>query len=375
MGDERAETYLRLRAEAELRRAGDQLRTLEGEPGAKPGIRARGGSEPVTSTAAVASPVDFAEYGDYMVNAPVRPDGAFVRPLYRFTGRVTAEGSSGYRAEPGRYHLYVSLACPWAHRCVIVRRLLGLEEVVTLSVVDPIRDGRGWAFREGPGYTADPVNGFTLLREAYEATEPGYDGHVSVPVLWDRETGKILSNNFPDITINLATEFGQWATRGVNLYPAALRPEIDALNERVYATVNNGVYRCGFATTQEAYATAVAALFATLDDLEERLAARRYLFGEQITEADVRLWVTLARFDAVYITHFKANLRRLVNYPNLWAYARDLYQQPAFGETTNFDHIKRHYYGTHPQINPLRIVPAGPILNWAAPQQRESMPS
>jgi putative glutathione S-transferase len=329
----------------------------------------------VTSTAAVASPVDFTEYGDYSLKAPARPDGAFVRPLYRFQDRITADGSSGYLAEPGRYHLYVSLACPWAHRSVIVRSLLGLEDVVTLSVVDPIRDGRGWAFREGPGYMADPVNGFTLLREAYEATEPGYDGHVSVPVLWDRETGRIVSNNFPDITINLATEFGQWAAPGVDLYPAALRPEIDALNERVYATVNNGVYRCGFATSQQAYAAAVAPLFATLDDLEERLAGRRYLFGAQITEADVRLWVTLGRFDAVYVTHFKANLRRLVDYPNLWGYARDLYQQPAFGQTTNFDHIKRHYYGTHPQINPLRIVPAGPILDWAAPHHRESLPA
>jgi putative glutathione S-transferase len=326
----------------------------------------------VTSTAAVAGPVDFTEFGDYSLKAPARPDGAFVRPLYRFGDRVTADGSSGYLAEPGRYHLYVSLACPWAHRAVIVRTLLGLEEVVTLSVVDPIRDGRGWAFREGPGYTADPVNGFTLLREAYEAAEPGYDGHVSVPVLWDRETGRVVSNNFPDITINLETEFGQWATPGVDLYPAALRPEIDALNERVYATVNNGVYRCGFAASQQAYAEAVAALFATLDDLEERLGERRYLFGGQITEADVRLWVTLARFDAVYVTHFKANLRRLVDYPNLWAYARDLYQQPAFGPTTDFDHIKRHYYGTHPRINPLRIVPAGPILDWAAPHGRES---
>jgi putative glutathione S-transferase len=319
--------------------------------------------------------VDFAEYGDYSLKAPVRPDGAFVRPLYRFQDRVTADGSSGYLAEPGRYHLYVSLACPWAHRSVIVRSLLGLQDVISMSVVDPVRDGRGWAFREGPGYTADPVNGFTLLREAYEATEPGYDGHVSVPVLWDRKTGRIVSNNFPDITINLATEFTQWARPGADLYPAALRPQIDALNERIYATVNNGVYRCGFATTQQAYADAVAALFATLDELQERLADRRYLFGGQITEADVRLWVTLARFDAVYVTHFKANLRRLVDYPNLWAYARDLYQQPAFGQSTDIDHINRHYYGTHPQINPLRIVPAGPILDWAAPQDRASLAS
>jgi putative glutathione S-transferase len=245
--------------------------------------------------------------------------------------------------------------------------------VVSLSVVDPIRDGRGWAFRDGPGYGPDPVNGFTLLREAYEESEPGYDGHISVPVLWDRETSQIVSNNFPDITIDLGTQFGAWAAAGIELYPEPLRAEIDALNERVYASVNNGVYRCGFAGTQEAYDVAVAALFSTLDELEERLAGRRYLFGDQITEADVRLWVTLARFDAVYITHFKANIRRLVDYPNLWAYARDLYQQPAFGPTTNFDHIKRHYYTTHPHLNPLRIVPAGPVLDWAEPHHRDKL--
>jgi putative glutathione S-transferase len=327
----------------------------------------------MTRTAPVASPVDFQSYGDYSVKAPVRADGAFVRPLYPFQGRITADGSSGFRAEPGRYHLYVSLACPWAHRSVIVRGLMGLQDVVSLSVVDPVRDGRGWAFREGPGYGPDPVNGFTLIREAYDATEPGYDGHISVPVLWDRETSQIVSNNFPDITIDLGTQFGAWATPGVDLYPEELRAEIDALNDVIYATVNDGVYRCGFATTQEAYDLAVGALFATLDEVEERLAGRRYLFGGQITEADVRLWVTLARFDSVYVTHFKANLRRLVDYPNLWGYARDLYQNPAFGPTTNFDHIKRHYYTTHPHLNPQRIVPAGPLLDWSQPHGRENL--
>jgi putative glutathione S-transferase len=327
----------------------------------------------MTRTAPVASPVDFQSYGDYSVKAPVRADGAFVRPLYPFQGRVTADGSSGFPAERGRYHLYVSLACPWAHRSVIVRGLMGLEDVVSMSVVDPVRDGRGWAFREGPGYGPDPVNGFTLIREAYDATEPGYDGHISVPVLWDRVTSQIVSNNFPDITIDLGTQFGAFARGGADLYPEPLRAEIDALNEVVYATVNDGVYRCGFAMTQQAYDAAVAALFATLDELEERLAGRRYLFGGQITEADVRLWVTLARFDSVYVTHFKANLRRLVDYPNLWAYARDLYQQPAFGPTTDFSHIKRHYYTTHPHLNPQRIVPAGPILDWSQPHGRERL--
>ena len=327
----------------------------------------------MTGTAAVASPVDFARYGEYTAKTPAATDGGFVRPVYRFTGRITADGASGYLAEPGRYHLYVSLACPWAHRCVIVRALMGLSDVVSLSVVDPLRDGRGWAFRKGPGFTPDPVNGFTFLREAYEATEPGYDGHVSVPVLWDRQTSRIVSNNFPDITIDLETQFGQWATPGADLYPEALRHDIDALNERVYSDVNNGVYRCGFATSQEAYEAAVARLFAALDDLDQRLASRRYLFGEAITEADVRLWVTFVRFDAVYVTHFKANLRRLADYPNVWPYARDLYQQPAFGGTANFDHIKSHYLGTHPRLNPSLIVPAGPLLDWQAPHHRERL--
>jgi glutathionyl-hydroquinone reductase len=320
--------------------------------------------------------VDFAAFGDYgdfrrkQTASVARQPGEFVRPAYPFRGRITADGSSGYPATPGRYHLYISWACPWAHRTAIVRQLLGLQDVISLSAVDPIRDGRGWAFREGPGYSLDPVNGFTLLREAYEATEPGYDGHISVPVLWDRETSRIVSNNFPDITIDLDTQFGAYANGDHDLYPELLRAEIDAINATVYENVNNGVYRAGMATTQEAYHDAVTKLFATLDELEERLAGRRYLLGEAITEADVRLWVTLARFDAVYHYHFKANLRRLADYPNLWAYARDLYALPAFSGTTNFDHIKRHYYTTHPHINPSRIVPDGPVLDWDIPHGR-----
>ena len=224
------------------------------------------------------------------------------------------------------------------------------------------------------GYAPDPVNGFTLLREAYEATEPGYDGHVSVPVLWDRATSKIVSNNFPDITIDMETQFGAWARPGTDLYPPPLRAEIDALNERVYTYVNNGVYRCGFAETQQAYDGAVTELFTMLGELEDRLAQRRYLVGGQLTEADVRLWVTLARFDAVYAIHFKATRRRLVDYPALWGYARDLYSNPAFGGTTDFGHIKQHYYRTHPRLNPRRIVPAGPDLDWAAPHGRDRLP-
>ena len=203
----------------------------------------------MTRTAPVASPVDFAtygDYGDYLAKKRAATDGTFVRPVYPFQGRITADGSSGFPAQAGRYHLYVSLACPWAHRSVIVRKLMGLEDVVSLSVVDPVRDGRGWAFRDGPCHGPDPVNGFTLLREAYEATEPGYDGHISVPVLWDREKAQIVSNNFPDITIDLGTQFGAWAAPGVDLYPAPLRAEIDAVNDRVYTSVNDGVYRCGW---------------------------------------------------------------------------------------------------------------------------------
>ncbi len=327
-----------------------------------------------------ASPVDFEQYGDYGSYRRRQPggkeqsgkerSGGFVRPAYPFQGRITADGSSGYQAEPDRYHLYIAWACPWAQRSAIVRKLKGLDEIVSLSAVDPVRDGRGWAFREGPGHSLDPVNGFALLREAYETTEPGYDGHISVPVLWDRQTGRIVSNNFPDITIDLDTAFGKWADTSVSLYPHALRPEIDAINAVVYENVNNGVYRSGFAATQEQYHEWVVRIFDTFDRLESRLATRRFLLGDAITEADVRLWVTLARFDCVYYSHFKANLRRLSDYPNLWAYARDLYSLPAFRDTTNFDHIKRHYFTTHPQLNPSRIVPDGPILRWDAPHGR-----
>ena len=297
--------------------------------------------------------------------------GAFVRQQYSIRDRITADGSSGFLAEPGRYHLYVSLACPWAHRAIIVRGLLGLEDVISMSVVDPVRDERGWAFRDGPGHTADPVCGFQFLSEAYLATDPGYTGRHTVPCLWDRASGRLVSNNYPDITIDFETQFTAFQRPGApDLYPAALRPEIDSVSELVYADVNNGVYKAGFATTQAAYEQAVTDLFERLDWLEARLSGRRYLVGDTITEADVRLWTTLARFDAVYHGHFKCNLRRLVDYPSLWGYARDLYQRPGFGETVDFDHIKRHYYMTHPAINPTRIVPLGPITDWDAPHGR-----
>ena len=301
-------------------------------------------------------------------------DGSFERGEYTIRDRITADGSSGFRAESGRYHLYVSLACPWAHRTILVRKLLGLEQVISLSVVDPIRDERGWAFREGPGHGPDQLNGFHFLSEAYLRTQPDFTGRYTVPCIWDRVTGRLVSKNFPDITIDFETQFQALQRADApDLYPVHLRSEIDALNAVIYTEVNNGVYKAGFANSQPAYEAAVTALFAQLDWLEEQLSARRYLMGHSLTEADIRLFPTLVRFDAVYHGHFKCNLRRLVDYPNLWAYARDIYQIPGVADTVNFDHIKRHYYMTHPQLNPTRIVPLGPIMNWNESHQREAL--
>jgi len=299
--------------------------------------------------------------------------GEFIRQPYVFDGRITADGSSGYPAEPGRYHLYVSLACPWAHRAIVVRELLGLQDVISMSVMDPIRDERGWAFRDGPGHSLDPVSGFQFLSAAYLATDPNYEGRYTVPCLWDRQANRLVSNQFWNITIDFETQFGAFSNKAEDLYSEALRAEIDRINEEIYVDVNNGVYQAGFATTQAAYEEAFDALFARLDVLEGRLSTQRYLVGNQLTEADIRLWPTLMRFDAVYVGHFKCNLRRLVDYPNLWAYARDLYQRPAFGKTVNFDHIKRHYYGTHDQLNPSGIVPKGPEMHWDKPHRRERL--
>jgi putative glutathione S-transferase len=304
------------------------------------------------------------------ISSEIDARGRLVRQANAFKDRVTADGSSGFPAEPGRYHLYVSLACPWAHRSIIERRLLGLEDAITLSVVDPYRDERGWAFTAG---FEDPVNGFQFLSEAYLKSDPDFVGRYTVPTLWDRETGRIVSNDYPDLALQLAQAFADQAKKPYDLYPEHLREEIDAINAVIFDEVNNGVYKAGFATTQEVYNEAVAALFARLDWLEERLAGQRYLVGDRLTEADIRLFPTLVRFDAVYHGHFKCNLRRLVDYPNLWAYARDLYQRPGFGETVDFDQIKRHYYTTHPQINPTRIIPIGPAVDWHAPHGRESL--
>ena len=303
--------------------------------------------------------------------AETNAQGAFVRQAYTIRDRITANGSTGFRAEPGRYHLYVSLACPWAHRAIIVRRLLGLEPVISMSVVDPIRDERGWAFREGQDHGRDPVCGFQFLSEAYLRTDPTFKGRYTVPCIWDRVTGRLVTNNYPDITIDFETEFRTYHRQDApDLYPEALRATIDEVNAVVYEDVNNGVYKAGFAASQQAYEAAVVPLFRRLDWLDERLAGQRYLTGDQMTEADIRLFTTLVRFDAVYFGHFKCNLRRIVDYANLWGYARDLFQRPGFGETVNFDHIKRHYYMTHEQLNPTRIVPLGPIVNWQEPHGR-----
>jgi glutathionyl-hydroquinone reductase len=297
--------------------------------------------------------------------------GRFVRQQSAFREWVTADGSSGLEAQPGRYHLYVAKACPWASRTLIWRVIKRLENVIAVSYAHPVRDERGWAFPGGPFH--DDVNGFAFLAEAYERSRPGYDARVSVPVLWDRHEGRIVNNESADIIRMLNAEFDEWGDDSVDLYPADLRAEIDALNERVYATVNNGVYAAGFATTQEAYHRAYVDLFATLDALEARLGERRYLTGDRITEADWRLFVTLVRFDAVYYSHFKCNMRRIVDYEHLWGFTRELYQWPGVAETVDMAQIKAHYYGTHPSLNPTRIVPDGPALDFDVSHGRNAM--
>jgi putative glutathione S-transferase len=300
-------------------------------------------------------------------------EGRFVRQGDAFRDWVRADGSTPYPLVSGRYHLYVSLACPWAHRTIIVRALKGLEDAVGMTVVDPIRDDFGWAFRDGDGHTTDPVNEFTYLAEAYRATDPAYHGRVTVPVLWDTEMKRIVSNSDDDIMRMFETEFDPLARHDVDFYPSEHRAEIERLNELIYQTVNDGVYRAGFAGTQAAYEPPARAVFETLDMLDARLASRRYLFGAAPLETDWRLFVTLVRFDAVYYSHFKCNLRRIADYPNLSGYLRDLYQVRGVAPTVNFDHIKRHYYSTHDEINPTRIVPIGPLQNLYAPHHREAL--
>ncbi|GGK29647.1 glutathione S-transferase family protein [Salinarimonas ramus] len=302
--------------------------------------------------------------------------GRFKRSVSAFRNWVTPDGApgpsgeGGFAAEPGRYHLYVSLACPWAHRTLIFRALKGLEGMISLSVVHWFMGEEGWTFEPGEGVVPDAINGARVLHQVYTAADPAYTGRVTVPVLWDKQRGTIVSNESAEIIRMLNSAFdGVGATPG-DYYPRELREEIDAVNARVYDDVNNGVYKSGFATTQEAYEEAVRPLFETLDWLEARLGERRYLLGDRITEADWRLFTTLVRFDPVYVGHFKCNIRRIVDYPNLSGYLRELYQVPGVAETTNFTHIKRHYYESHESVNPSRVVPLGPQMDLGAPHGR-----
>ncbi|MFF3865309.1 glutathione S-transferase family protein [Micromonospora sp. NPDC001898] len=314
-------------------------------------------------------------------SAETSGSGEFVRQPNRFTGRVAPDSDSPpgggpdahgrWPLEAGRYRLVWCRACPWAHRARIVLGLLGLDDAISLATVDPIRDERGWRFTLDPG-GRDPALGISYLAEAYLATDPGYTGRVTVPALIDTLTGRVVSNDYPQLTLDLSTQWRSLHRPGApDLYPVGLRDELDALMAEIHRDVNNGVYRCGFATSQVAYDEAFTALFGRLDALSERLAGRRYLMGDAITEADVRLFTTLVRFDAAYHGHFKCNRHKLTELPVLWAYARDLFQTPGFGDTVDFDHIKRHYYGTHPAINPTGIVPLGPDTSgWTAPHGR-----
>lgn len=303
--------------------------------------------------------------------------GRFVRSRSQFRNWITQDGSAGptgsdgFKAEPGRYHLYVSYACPWAHRTLIFRALKGLQQAITYDVVNPLMLAEGWPLdTDFPGATGDTVNGKSRLYEVYLAADPKYSGRVTVPVLWDKQRQTIVSNESADIIRMFNSAFdGVGATPG-DYYPDALRGEIDAINAKIYDRVNNGVYKCGFATTQDAYEEAFHELFDCLDELEERLSSQRYLVGNHHTEADWRLFTTLVRFDAVYVGHFKCNLRRIADYPNLSNYLRDLYQVEGIAETVRMDHIKTHYYASHKSINPTGIVPVGPALDFTAPHNR-----
>ena len=303
-------------------------------------------------------------------------NGRFVRKAPQFRNWVTTDGRAGpsgkggFKAEIGRYHLYVSLACPWAHRTLIFRALKGLEKMISVSVVHWYMAENGWTFDVGDGVVPDTVNGAQFLYQVYTQAKPDYSGRVTVPVLWDKHTKTIVSNESPEIIRMFNTAFDEVGSAQGDYYPEHLRSEIDTLNERIYTTLNNGVYRCGFATTQAAYEEAITPLFDTLDWLEDILSRKRYLTGAQITEADWRLFTTLIRFDPVYIGHFKCNIRRIADYPNLSNYLRDLYQQPGIARTVNMEHIKRHYYESHTSINPSRIVPTGPDTDFTTPHNR-----
>jgi putative glutathione S-transferase len=302
--------------------------------------------------------------------------GHFQRQQSQFANWVTADGApgatgrGGFKAEPGRYHLYVSYDCPWAHRTLILRALKGLEELISLSVVNWYMGKHGWTFDEGPGVIPDSVSASRYLYQVYTRAEPEYSGRVTVPVLWDKQRNTIVSNESADIIRMFNSAFDGCGARPGDYYPEPLRNEIDAINERVYETLNNGVYKSGFATTQKAYEEAVYPLFETMDWLDDKLAQQRYLTGGRITEADWRLFTTLVRFDPVYSGHFKCNLRRLVDYASLWPYTRDLYQQPKVAASVHFDHIKHHYYESHESVNPTGIVPVGPDIDFSQPHHR-----
>lgn len=302
--------------------------------------------------------------------------GHFKRTVTSFRNWLTADGSAGptgaggFKAEAGRYHLYVSLACPWAHRTLIFRKLKKLEDLISVSVVHPLMLEHGWTFEQDDAATGDQLMGLDYLWQVYVKADHAYSGRVTVPVLWDKQQNTIVSNESAEIIRMFNSAFNAITGDDQDFYPQALRSEIDALNSRIYDTVNNGVYKAGFATTQAAYEEALGPLFESLDMLEERLSKQRYLLGDQLTEADWRLFTTLVRFDAVYVGHFKCNLHRIVDYPALSAYLRDLYQVPGVAETVNIDHIKRHYYGSHKTINPTGVIPVGPVLDFDAPHHR-----
>jgi putative glutathione S-transferase len=327
-----------------------------------------------TTTSTVASPVDFETYGDYAPPAGAyRREGNLTSLIYPIDGRISDDGSTEFGAETNRYHLYFSLYCPWAQRPLIALKLRGLENVVSWSAVDPVRDGRGWAFREGDGHGPDPVNGFTLLRDAYLATDPTFDGHVSVPALWDRATHRLVSNHYATMTVDLETCFTEWADPSVELYPEGHRAAIDAVNDEIVRELGGGTYAALGARSQAEYDAVSTRVFDALDRFEDRLASRRFLVAHHITDSDLLLYVNLVRFDVVAGPLGRLNLRRLVDYPNLWGYARDLYQRPAFRETTNLEHIKIGTFRTGAGVRTSRVVPAGPIADWDAQHDRDQL--
>ena len=311
--------------------------------------------------------------GDWKTEKDIpRENGRFRRSTTSFRGWISSDKSTGFPAETGRYHLYIAWACPWAHRTAILRKLKGLEDAIGLSAVGSFMGDDGWAFHDEPGVIPDTVNGSHFLREVYAKADPGYTGRVTTPVLWDKKAGTIVNNESREIIRMLDTGFDGIST-GPDFYPRDLRSEIDETIDEIYEPINNGVYRSGFATTQEAYEEAVTELFDALDRWEDVLSTRRYLCGDRVTEADWCLFPTLVRFDAVYHGHFKCNLRRIVDYPNLWGYLKDLYQYPGVAETVNMEHIKKHYYRSHASVNPTGIVPMGPILDFTETHDRERL--